>query len=88
MIALAKHGSGGRYDLSSLRCIGSGAAPLGKDVIEVVADKFPDAEIIQVSGHLELCCAVLNLAKFLNFKLCISTPAVFHTLVTVRLFRA
>jgi 4-coumarate--CoA ligase len=88
MIALAKHGSGGRYDLSSLRCIGSGAAPLGNDVMEVVADKFPDAEIIQVSGHLELCCAVLNLAKFLNFKLCISTPAVFHTLVTVRRFRA
>jgi 4-coumarate--CoA ligase len=52
MIALAKHGGGGRYDLSSLRFIGSGAAPLGKDVMEAVADKFPDAEIIQVSEHL------------------------------------
>ena len=54
MIALAKHGSGGRYDLSSLRCIGSGAAPLGKDVMQAVAEKFPNAEIIQVTGHLEL----------------------------------
>ncbi|PVH31578.1 hypothetical protein PAHAL_9G181300 [Panicum hallii] len=55
MIALAKHGSGGRYDLSSLRCIGSGAAPLGNDVMEVVADKFPDAEIIQGYGMTETC---------------------------------
>ncbi|XP_034577174.1 4-coumarate--CoA ligase-like 1 [Setaria viridis] len=55
MIALAKHGGGGRYDLSSLRCIGSGAAPLGKDVMEVVADKFPNAEIIQGYGMTETC---------------------------------
>ncbi|CAD6209596.1 unnamed protein product [Miscanthus lutarioriparius] len=34
MIALAKLGSVGKYDLSSLRFIGSGAAPLGKDVME------------------------------------------------------
>jgi 4-coumarate--CoA ligase len=51
MIALAKHGRGDRYDLSSVRCIGSSAAPLGKDVMEAVADKFPNAEIIQVSKH-------------------------------------
>jgi 4-coumarate--CoA ligase len=48
MIALAKHGGGGRYDLSSLRCIGSGAAPLGKDVMVAMADRFPGADIIQV----------------------------------------
>ncbi|CAN6317771.1 unnamed protein product [Urochloa humidicola] len=55
MIALAKHGSGDRYDVSSLRCICSGAAPLGKDVMEAVAEKFPDAEIIQGYGMTETC---------------------------------
>nr|CAB3499096.1 unnamed protein product [Digitaria exilis] len=53
MVALAKHGSGGRYDLSSLRCIGSGAAPLGKEIMEAVAEKFPYAEIIQGYGMTE-----------------------------------
>lgn len=51
MIALAKIGSGGKYDLSSLRFIGSGAAPLGKDVMEGVAKNFPEAEIVQVIDH-------------------------------------
>jgi 4-coumarate--CoA ligase len=51
MIALAKHERVGRYDLSSLRCIASGAAPLGKDVVRAVADKCPEAEIIQVTEH-------------------------------------
>nr|CAB3497053.1 unnamed protein product [Digitaria exilis] len=48
MIALAKIGRAGKYDLSSLKFIGSGAAPLGKDVMEVVARNFPDAIIAQV----------------------------------------
>ncbi|KAL6649233.1 hypothetical protein ACP70R_013457 [Stipagrostis hirtigluma subsp. patula] len=55
MIALAKHGRAGKYDLSSLRFIGSGAAPLGKDVMEVVAKNFPDAEIVQGYGMTETC---------------------------------
>ncbi|BAT13116.1 Os11g0205400 [Oryza sativa Japonica Group] len=42
IIALTKHGRAGKYDLSSLKLIGSGAAPLGKDV-----RKFPDSEIVQ-----------------------------------------
>jgi 4-coumarate--CoA ligase len=49
MILLAKHGRAGKYDLSSLKYIGSAAAPLGKDVMEVVAMNFPDAAIVQVS---------------------------------------
>ncbi|RLN38922.1 hypothetical protein C2845_PM01G03370 [Panicum miliaceum] len=49
MIALAKIGRTGKYDLSSLRFIGSGAAPLGKDVMEVVARNFPDAIIAQIA---------------------------------------
>ncbi|XP_039783600.1 4-coumarate--CoA ligase-like 1 [Panicum virgatum] len=55
MIALARHGTGGRHDLSSLRCIVSGGAPLGKDVMEAVAEKFPDAAIIQSYGMTETC---------------------------------
>ncbi|PUZ38178.1 hypothetical protein GQ55_9G176400 [Panicum hallii var. hallii] len=55
MIALARHGRGGRYDLSSLRCISSGGAPLGKDVMEAVANKFSGAEIIQGYGMTETC---------------------------------
>ncbi|XP_040378659.1 4-coumarate--CoA ligase-like 1 [Oryza brachyantha] len=55
MIALAKHGRAGKYDLSSLKFIGSGAAPLGKDVMEVVAKKFPDSEIVQGYGMTETC---------------------------------
>lgn len=54
IIALAKHGKAGKYDLSSLKFIGSGAAPLGKDVMEVVAKKFPDSEIVQVLIELNI----------------------------------
>ncbi|KAG2554701.1 hypothetical protein PVAP13_9KG593200 [Panicum virgatum] len=46
MVALARHGRwAGRYDLSSLKIILSGAAPLGKDVMEAVAKDFPGADI-------------------------------------------
>ncbi|KAJ1294741.1 hypothetical protein BS78_01G169300 [Paspalum vaginatum] len=55
MIALVKHGRAGRYDTSSLKCISSGAAPLGKDLMAAVADKFPGAEIIQGYGMTETC---------------------------------
>lgn len=55
MIALAKHGKKGKYDLSSLRFIGSGAAPLGKDVMVEVSKKFPDTEIVQGYGMTETC---------------------------------
>ncbi|XP_066399776.1 4-coumarate--CoA ligase-like 1 isoform X2 [Miscanthus floridulus] len=55
MIALAKLGSVGKYDLSSLRFICSGAAPLGKDVMEGVAKNFPEAVIAQGYGMTETC---------------------------------
>lgn len=55
MIALAKIGRAGRYDLSSLKFIGSGAAPLGKDVMEAVANNFPESVIAQGYGMTETC---------------------------------
>lgn len=48
MIALAKQAKVAKYDLSSLKLLGSGAAPLGKDVMEEVAKSLPGAEIVQV----------------------------------------
>ncbi|XP_020589147.1 4-coumarate--CoA ligase-like 7 [Phalaenopsis equestris] len=55
MIALAKQAKTAKYNLSSLKVIGSGAAPLGKDVMEEVAKAFPSAEIIQGYGLTESC---------------------------------
>lgn len=40
MIALAKHPGVSKFDLSSVRALGSGAAPLGKDVMKEVEGKF------------------------------------------------
>ncbi|KAJ0967315.1 hypothetical protein J5N97_024232 [Dioscorea zingiberensis] len=53
MIALAKQGKVTRYDLSSLRHLGCGAAPLGKDVMAEVAKLIPKAEIFQGYGLTE-----------------------------------
>lgn len=48
IVALAKSGVAQKYDLSSLRVLGSGGAPLGKEVVERFNAKFPDVEIVQV----------------------------------------
>ncbi|ESQ31570.1 hypothetical protein EUTSA_v10003983mg [Eutrema salsugineum] len=42
-----------KYDLRSLRSLGCGGAPLGKDVAERFKQKFPDVEIIQGYGLTE-----------------------------------
>ncbi|XP_042375841.1 4-coumarate--CoA ligase-like 1 [Zingiber officinale] len=55
MIALAKQGKMTKYDLSSLKFVGSGAAPLGKDVMEDVSKNLPSAIIIQGYGMTETC---------------------------------
>ncbi|CAK9160783.1 unnamed protein product [Ilex paraguariensis] len=44
-----------KYDVSSLKEIGSGAAPLGKDVMEDCAKGFPQARILQLYGMTEMC---------------------------------
>ncbi|KHN38721.1 4-coumarate--CoA ligase-like 7 [Glycine soja] len=45
----------GNYDLSSLRRIGSGAAPLGKDLMEECGRRFPHVAICQGYGMTETC---------------------------------
>jgi len=48
MLALAKLSTVKKYDLSSLKQIGSGAAPLGKEIMKECAKNVPQAKVIQV----------------------------------------
>ncbi|KDO60229.1 hypothetical protein CISIN_1g026609mg [Citrus sinensis] len=48
ILALAKHGLVKKFDLSSLKLVGSGAAPLGKELMEECAKNVPSATVIQV----------------------------------------
>ncbi|KAL0421816.1 UNVERIFIED_CONTAM: 4-coumarate--CoA ligase-like 7 [Sesamum latifolium] len=59
IVALAKnHEVVKKYDVSSLKEIGSGAAPLGKDVLEECAKVFPQTALYQGYGLTETCGAV------------------------------
>ncbi|KAI5667579.1 hypothetical protein M9H77_17432 [Catharanthus roseus] len=53
VVALAKSDLVSKYDLSSLRTLGCGGAPLGKEVSERFTKRFPHAEIIQGYGMTE-----------------------------------
>ncbi|XP_020522039.1 4-coumarate--CoA ligase-like 7 isoform X2 [Amborella trichopoda] len=55
MIALAKQTVVSKYDLSSLRQLGVGAAPVGKDILEDCARNIPLAEVVQGYGMTESC---------------------------------
>lgn len=50
VVALANSELAQKYDLSSLRLLGSGGAPLAKEVAEKFIAKFPNVEIVQVRG--------------------------------------
>lgn len=55
VLALAKQSLVRKYDLSSLKHIGSGAAPLGKDVMVDCAKNIPHAIVAQGYGMTETC---------------------------------
>ncbi|XP_050229071.1 probable CoA ligase CCL10 [Mercurialis annua] len=55
MIVLAKQNVVKKFDLSSLKLIGCGAAPLGKEVMEECAKNLPRVDIIQGYGMTETC---------------------------------
>ncbi|XWS74345.1 hypothetical protein CRYUN_Cryun02cG0206900 [Craigia yunnanensis] len=55
VLALAKQSVVKKFDLSSLRQIGSGAAPLGKELMEECAKNFPQAVVMQGFGMTETC---------------------------------
>ncbi|XVF05739.1 hypothetical protein REPUB_Repub05bG0198100 [Reevesia pubescens] len=58
VLAMAKQGIVKKFDLSSLRQIGSGAAPLGKELMEECAKNFPQAVVMQGFGMTETCGVV------------------------------
>ncbi|XP_040988845.1 4-coumarate--CoA ligase-like 9 [Juglans microcarpa x Juglans regia] len=53
VVALAKSDFVNEYDLSSLQALGCGGAPLGKEVTEQFAAKFPNVAITQGYGLTE-----------------------------------
>ncbi|KAI3878090.1 hypothetical protein MKX03_014358 [Papaver bracteatum] len=56
MLALAKQISIlKKYDLTSIKVLASGAAPLGKDIMEQCARNLPQASVIQGYGMTESC---------------------------------
>ncbi|OMP02476.1 AMP-dependent synthetase/ligase [Corchorus olitorius] len=58
VLAMAKQSIVKQFDLSSLRQIASGAAPLGKDLMVECAKKFPQAVVMQGYGMTETCAVV------------------------------
>ncbi|XP_062082194.1 probable CoA ligase CCL7 [Humulus lupulus] len=55
ILALTKNSIVKKYDLSSLKHIGSGAAPLGKDLMEECAKIVPHGIVAQGYGMTETC---------------------------------
>ncbi|CAI7614319.1 unnamed protein product [Penicillium glandicola] len=62
VISLAKHPDVGRFDLSSVEAVSSGAAPLGREVSEEVERLWPPGKINikQGWGMTEATCSVLG----------------------------
>ena len=65
MVALAKHPAVDKFDLSSLTGLGSGAAPLGKDIIRDLEGKLNkkyknNLKIRQGWGMTEATCSVMG----------------------------
>ncbi|KAB2038695.1 hypothetical protein ES319_D03G161200v1 [Gossypium barbadense] len=58
VLAMAKQNVVHKFDLSSLKQIGSGAAPLGKEFMEECAKKFPQAVVMQGYGMTETCAII------------------------------
>ncbi|KAL1542701.1 putative CoA ligase ccl7 [Salvia divinorum] len=55
ILALAKNSVVKKYNMSSLKQIGSGAAPLGKELMQECAKNFPQAVVMQGYGMTETC---------------------------------
>ena len=48
VVALVKSDLVNKYDISSLRGLGCGGAPLGKETAQLFNAKFPSVDIVQV----------------------------------------
>ncbi|XP_016496866.1 4-coumarate--CoA ligase-like 9 [Nicotiana tabacum] len=62
VVAMAKGSVTSGYDLSSLVAVGSGGAPLGKDVIQAFSYKFPNTILFQGYGLTETSGAAFRAA--------------------------
>ncbi|GFQ00216.1 4-coumarate--coa ligase-like 7 [Phtheirospermum japonicum] len=58
ILGLAKSDVIKKYNLSTLKLIGSGAAPLGKELMQECAKKFPQAVVLQGYGMTETCSII------------------------------
>lgn len=56
VLALAKQSVVKKYDLSSVKHVGSGAAPLGRELMEECAKNIPSAVVLQVPCRLHMFC--------------------------------
>ncbi|KAL1833706.1 hypothetical protein ACET3Z_003357 [Daucus carota] len=60
VVAMTKDSVTEKFDLKSLQAVGSGGAPLGKDVIAAFKAKFPDIELFQRYGMTETTGAIFR----------------------------
>ncbi|KAK7324910.1 hypothetical protein VNO77_28848 [Canavalia gladiata] len=63
VLAFAKRALADKYNISSLKFIGCGAAPLGKDLIEECERRYPHTNVFQGYGMTETC-GVVSLENF------------------------
>ncbi|BFG32339.1 hypothetical protein CerSpe_186130 [Prunus speciosa] len=61
IVALAKSELAQKFDLSSLRLLGCGGAPLGKEVAERFTERFPNVELVQGYGLTETGAAATRM---------------------------
>lgn len=61
VVAMSKEGVGDGYDLSSLKTVACGGAPLGKDNFVAFMAKFPHVSIIQGYGLTESTAGVIRI---------------------------
>ncbi|KAJ8750102.1 hypothetical protein K2173_014017 [Erythroxylum novogranatense] len=62
VVSMTKSGLTDEYDLRSLERVGSGGAPLGKDVIASFKSRFPSVQLWQGYGLTESCGGVFRQA--------------------------
>ncbi|KAH0745387.1 hypothetical protein KY285_007044 [Solanum tuberosum] len=72
ILGLVKYNKGSYYDLSSLRSVTSGAAPLSKEVADAFREKFPWVELKQGYGLTETTGAA---TFFVNYEEAKSRPS-------------
>ncbi|KAL1833050.1 hypothetical protein ACET3Z_002701 [Daucus carota] len=60
VVAMVKDSTTDGFDLGSLEMVGSGGAPLGKDMIAAFKAKFPDKELFQGYGMTETAGAIFR----------------------------